>query len=469
MIRLVLGVLIAVAQEERLPVPDPAAQKQTSKTVRDIFKLEFSKKAPVERAALARKLDDQAQQTRDDPTSQYVLWTEARDLFQDLGDVDAALAVISRMGRRFLIDAVALKTSALAARAKTAKTPEEVTALARTGLRIVEEALAADDFDGAAKASEQALSLAKRGKDLPLVTRLQARAKDLAELKGRSDRVKKARDTLADDPRDAAANSVVGRHEWFVRGNWAEGLRHLAKATDDPLHAAALTDQSSPSVPADQLALADAWWAASETEPASARPHLRIRALYWYEQAAPLLGGLAKVKAEQRLGAMRVELLAQGEWVDVTDPQLFGLRGKAGDPVEIVTGKGAGAGANLKDFPKGDFDGLMVRAHVPKGTFGIVTFERDAYAVWLDGRLQEVHVSKRGDDGGFKPYIAAKVAKLEDCLVTVLIAGGHYVVHLDGKEVFKLPTELARFTSLRLDANNGTITYDQIRLRRLQP
>lgn len=454
------------AQESRTPVPDSAAQKEAQKTIRDIFKQEYSKRLPADRLALARKLEEQAQQTKDDPTSQYVLWAEARDLYLELGDVESAFAVITRMEALFAFDGIPARTAALTTASKTAKTPEEMASLTRGHLKLVDDAIAAEDYAAAAKAADQALYLSKKSKELPLIARAQARMKDVADLRTKFDRVRKARETLAQNPEDAAANGILGRFECFSRGNWTAGLPLLAKGGDD-LAAVATTDLSSPATPAEQSALGDSWWALGEPEGVPARAHLRDRASVWYEKAFPRLTGLTKAKVEQRLGASRLDRLTRGDWLDITDPSLFGLKGKPGDSVDVVTSKGTGANVFLKNFPKGEFDGLMVRAHVPRGCFGLVVFERDAYAVWLDGRLQECHVSRKaGPGGGWNPIIAAKVASLEDCLVTVIVSGGSYIVHLDGKEVHRLRTDATQIVGFNLDANEGTIKFDQIRLRR---
>src|SRR5579863_9872177 len=82
------------------PVPDPAAQKEIEKTLRDIFKAEYQKRAPADRLALAEKLKEQAQGSKDDPPTQYVLGSEARDLYLEGGDLASALKMVEFLEHR---------------------------------------------------------------------------------------------------------------------------------------------------------------------------------------------------------------------------------------------------------------------------------------------------------------------------------------------------------------------------------
>jgi hypothetical protein len=75
-----------------------------------------------------------------------------------------------------------------------------------------------------------------------------------------------------------------------------------------------------PTIPADQLKLADGWWTLAEKK-ASHEKALQLRAAYWYMQARQELPhGLHRVKAEMRVketedkyGKQEVaELLAAG-------------------------------------------------------------------------------------------------------------------------------------------------------------
>src|SRR5262245_60920295 len=110
---LVVSLLLAALQDSRLPPPDAAAQKNAEKLVRDIFKDEYNRKDAVSRRALAQKLIKQAGETADDPTSRFVLLSEARDLAADGGDVRTALAAAQQLAKTYAVDPAGAKRAVL--------------------------------------------------------------------------------------------------------------------------------------------------------------------------------------------------------------------------------------------------------------------------------------------------------------------------------------------------------------------
>ena len=55
-----------------------------------------------------------------------------------------------------------------------------------------------------------------------------------------------------------------------------------------------------------------------------------------------------------------------------------------------------------------------------------------------------------------------------EAVVTVLLIEGEYVVYLNGAEKAKVRTKLPRVEFLGLEARNGTVKFDQIKLRRME-
>src|SRR5512137_755069 len=98
---------------DKAPVPDAARLKAAEKTIRDLFKEDYSKNKPEDKAALARKLSQQADETQDDPAARYVAWREASMLAAQGGDLDTALAVLDKMAATFAVDVAPLKKKAL--------------------------------------------------------------------------------------------------------------------------------------------------------------------------------------------------------------------------------------------------------------------------------------------------------------------------------------------------------------------
>ena len=76
--------------------------------------------------------------------------------------------------------------------------------------------------------------------------------------------IRKATDKLKNNPDDADAHLAVGKHLVFNRGDWPQGLAHLAKGSDEPLKRVAQQDLASPEDADKQADLGDAWEALAQ-------------------------------------------------------------------------------------------------------------------------------------------------------------------------------------------------------------
>src|SRR5579864_8722575 len=108
-----LAILFVPLQGDRLPVPDPAQLKEKERVIRDLFKADYAKRTAPDRLALARILQKQGTDTKDDPAAQYVLFREAKDLAVLAGDAAAAQESIDLLAATFQVDGLRLKASAL--------------------------------------------------------------------------------------------------------------------------------------------------------------------------------------------------------------------------------------------------------------------------------------------------------------------------------------------------------------------
>src|SRR5688572_27993116 len=229
-----IAALLSTCLAQQSPVPDAESQRKAEKVVHEVFGTDHLKKPAADRILFAKKLIQQGIDTKDDPVSQYVMFREARDTAARAGDLGVAFQAIEEIGRRFQIDVPASKVAILATIPQEAR-PEALKPAAEACLKLADEAAAAGDFDTAEKAAAAAVAAARKTKDVPLVGRAEARSRDLADLKGRAARAKKARETLAAAPDDPAANLEVGLFEGFVKGAWDAGLPLLAKGSDEAL------------------------------------------------------------------------------------------------------------------------------------------------------------------------------------------------------------------------------------------
>ena len=399
-ILLLASLAFASGAQDKAPVPGPAEQAEVEKMMKDVFKDEYAKRAPADRQAFARQLLAQGQKTEDDRKFQFVLLRESRDIAAQAGDPATSLLAVDEMAKTFAVDAAAMKGGVLAAAAKTAKTVDEFRILARLSLRLVEQALAADDYDGADRNSAAAALYAKRAQDLALLGRATARAKEVSDLRARFEKLKKARETLAANPDDGAANLTLGQFLCFMKGDWDKGLELLEKSPDLLFGALAKKERASPGDPAGQMAVGDGWWDLSEKESSPAKENLKQHACVWYARAAGSLTGLSKTKVDKRLSDGRIAMILRGNWMDVTEGKLFNVPGKAGDPVEVV-GKPGGINTVKMQFPKGEYDGVSARLVVdPAKSFSaFLIYENATFALVVDSE-RGFFANMKGVGGG---------------------------------------------------------------------
>jgi hypothetical protein len=463
---LLLPATLAVAQD-KTPAPSPAEQADAEKMIRDVFKDDYAKRGLPERQALARQLLEQGQKTQDDRKFQFVLLRESRDIAAQSGDPATSLQAVDEMTKSFAIEPSSMKLGALALAAKTARTAEDFKVLVKLSLRLVDQALGADDYDGADKSCAGAILYAKKAQDVSLVSRANSRTKDISDLRARFEKLRKARETLAANPDDAPSNLIVGQFLCFVKADWDKGLELLEKSPDPFFGAIAKKDRAAPGDPPSQMAVGDGWWDLSEKETSPAKENLKQRACVWYARAAGGLSGLNKTKVDKRLGEGRVAALLRGTWIDVTEPKLFNVPGKPGDPVEVVAKPTAITTLRMQ-FPKGDYDGVTARLVVePAKSFSaFLIYESAAYALVVDAE-RGFFGNLKGAGSGWNLEFTDWWTKDPETILTVLLADGEYVLYMNGVEKHRVKTTKTRIEFLALESRNNTVKFDQIRLRRM--
>lgn len=307
----------------RLPVPDASSQKEAEKSIKDLFKAEYAKKTAADRQALAVALLDQVSRTADDPAGRWVLYREAQDAAIQAGDPKTALAAVDGAARVFDIDAMALKSAALAAIGKSAKTPDEISQLIDSMNRLIDELIASDVYDAADKTAAAAVGLAKRSAQPMLVQKTAVRAKEVSEAKSKFHSMKGSLETLAKSPDDPRANGEMGQFLCFVKLNWDMGVRFLAKGPDGPFKTLSAKELALPTGTAELVAIADEWCSLAEKDKSPLRKApMFAHASTIYEQALPGSSGVLKAKIEKRLGELDPALIAGGvDLIALIDPK----------------------------------------------------------------------------------------------------------------------------------------------------
>jgi len=463
--------LVAAVQDvEKTPLPSDADQAQALKLIKDVFKAEFAKSSPADKRLLSRKMLEQSRETKDDPTTKYVLLREGRELANQAGDLPLAIEAIEEMAKVFAVDAGPLRLGALTAATRTARTPEDCQAIVQAAFKTSEGAIAKDDYDTADKVLATASQMARKAQDAALASRAGVKAKEAVDLRSKFAAVKKARETLAANPEDPAANALVGRYLSIQKGAWSEGLPFLAKGSDETLRGIAMADLADPPEAAAQASVGDAWWELADKETAS-KELLRDRAALWYGKAVAKLSGLGKTKTEKRLTEVNTVRLAKGNWLSVTDPKLFNRPGKPGETIEIRGTPGYQTHTMAKEFPKGEFDGITVHLTLDPAakTKAYLYLESDSISAFVDtGSSMFGFATRQNGTLPWSPAFQEKCEHPEECTLTVLLVGGEYILYLDNLEKARQKAKATSFKVLTLNNYYGNVTMERFKLRRME-
>ncbi len=298
---LAAAVLSQVASGKRTE-PDPAAQKEAEKKIKELFRHEYAAKRPEERKAFAVKLLATATETRDDPVASFVLFREARDLSADLGDARSALAAVDGIAERFAVDSLAMKAEALAASGKKAQAQADQEALIAECLQCLDDAVRGYDFKNARALLGVAKAAVRKSQNVWLTFNADVREKRLDRLFRWEKEVTRAFDRWNEAPEDPEANQVLGELLCLGQGDWKTGLAYLARGSKAALKDLAKEELRGPRSSEEQAALGASWWELSST---ASRPDFKEssqeRAFSWYERSLPGLSGIAKTAVEKRL------------------------------------------------------------------------------------------------------------------------------------------------------------------------
>ena len=138
-------------------------------------------------------------------------------------------------------------------------------------------------------------------------------AKGLQQAQREHEAIQAAQERLKTAPDDPEACLTVGRWHCFYQGDWDEGLKLLAKGSDDALKSLAAEELAAkPAKAEDKVARGDAWWDLAEKATGKAKAAMRRRAGQWYQEALPdLAPGLGKSRVEKRLAQAADEPLPE--------------------------------------------------------------------------------------------------------------------------------------------------------------
>jgi hypothetical protein len=302
LVPLALLLLGGFVQEAKNAVPSDDEQSRAEKSIRATCKDEYADRSAAGQQKLARKLLDQAEESREDVALRFVLFREACDLASRAGDLDTLLRSIDDLHGGFHVVGLSLKAPYLLKMEPLLAKPEELRRLAAVLNRLVQEALDLDQIEMAAKAAQSSQACARKLKDTFFLARADAANKTVSDMKIAFEKARKAEETLASAPDDPTANQIWGEWLCFQKGRWDRGLGFLLKASASPLRAMAAKEFAGSAELSSLMEVADGWWDLADREKQPQRKsQLLAHARSIYTAALPKSSGEARAKIGRRL------------------------------------------------------------------------------------------------------------------------------------------------------------------------
>jgi formylglycine-generating enzyme required for sulfatase activity len=292
--------------QQRVPVPDAAAQQAARKVAAQIFGGRFTQaKTTAQKTALATEVIDAAMKVQDGSADQYALLKIAADIAAGAGDAPTALQAVEKLAERFEAPGPKLTAESLLAAARNASLSSQRKAIGEAALNVVDALADADEYELALRLCKSARASTLKGWQYALAKELAGKAEAIRQCQDAFREYQNASSVLDTNPSDPAANLAAARYECFVKGDWGRGVAKFALGSDPALKDVAIKDlrglTGSPSAE-QQVAIGDAWWALAEAKVGCERDKLRLRAGSWYQQAeSKLSGALAALKVKERL------------------------------------------------------------------------------------------------------------------------------------------------------------------------
>ena len=287
-----------VGSAAKLPAPSTAELKSAEAKIREIFKEEYAKKDPT----LATKLLKEGRDTKNEPSTGFVLLRDAALQFALLGEAKIACSAVDDLAKAFQFDAPALKSDVLSKTLNALTSPEKAKELYYCAQTAVTEAIQADSFDNAIRAASVSDTAARKLSDARILTQAMASSREVQEIKAEFQKLKVANETIATKPDDPDANLAVGSYLCFAKNDWVKGLPLLAKGKDEKLKQLALKDLAAEK--GQRVEIGDAWWDYAEKLSPSKKKSADRRAIFNYFEGYDNAAGMSRIRVDKRLSTV---------------------------------------------------------------------------------------------------------------------------------------------------------------------
>jgi tetratricopeptide (TPR) repeat protein len=292
------------------PPPSAEIQREVAAKLSEELGLAAAKTADAKlrRAEVLFRMNERF---TDRPNERFVLLRTIADFAGQGGDAALVVAAIDATAGQFALDALATKEKLLKKFAAAPATGPRIRSFVRGSRPVIEQAVAAGDFEAALGLANLAYQLCQTAQGKEYRKEAIERRAEVQAAAARHEQIEAAKKALKNDPDNGPANLLLGRWYCTEQRDWPHGIECLAKAADGGLRQVAQKDGASPADVEEQAKLGDAWWDLAQSRSAQDRAVCLSRAGFWYQKAAPRMpAGLLRVRTEKRLGEIRAEHLA---------------------------------------------------------------------------------------------------------------------------------------------------------------
>lgn len=375
------------------PIPEAAVLARAEKAVSEFFPRPPASMPVDQRQARARRMLEQALDTRDDAALRYVLLRDAAEVAALANDPACALKALVALRQGYSIEYGTVLLATMSSASSAAATPAAATAVATTCLPCVDELLVAEQVEVAQRLANVAHAAAERSANVPLLARAKDKAREVQAALADAPRLAEARGMLKQKADDADANLAVGRHLCLLRGDWKAGVPHLTRSGDAMLAPAARLDALATGDASRAIDAANAWWELSLAHQGLARKQMQSRSVHWYRVvAAGPTTGFNRTRAEARIAQVDSEHMKELNLAAGLVAELF----KGGDfATRVKTRIDANVDFDWDDGtpdPAAPKDNFSVRWSgvlrcTASGKHGFNVMANAGCRIWMDGKV----------------------------------------------------------------------------------
>lgn len=283
---------------QRRSIPTPADLATSHNLFREVYAADLANRSAAGRRALATKLLDQARTIGNAPSDEFVLLLGAIDAAKEASDLALVSRAANALAEAFEVDGLKIESDAALEMSLRADSAAITSANCRSGIELVDQLAAAEDFSTAVRLLR---NLQTAAPDAELRSRIRHKTNEVDGLAATANRVAALTRKLKTSPNDPEANAAVGQQLCYEKNDWIHGLPLLAKGSDGAAKNLAMQELNAGPDATARAEVADGWWTLADTQTATARVNIRRHAATIYDEVLPNLSELARTVASKRI------------------------------------------------------------------------------------------------------------------------------------------------------------------------